>query len=236
MPVLDHIVDAAPRDLLKRTTIFILLVFCCLTQFGETVSGLREGYSVFWLSILYVAGRYIAKYDVLRNLSIKKSIYGYLICCAIMLICKIAIYCITSSLFGYPVGFGLLITYTAPTTVLSAIFLLSAFSKLSISNRLSKAIAFVAPTCFGIYIVHCHPYLLQIMTGRFAWISTLPFYLAVPALAVCGAAVFLISMVIDRLRMSLFRVCHIDKLSLHIEQVCGRVVNWISHLLHCHVD
>ena len=122
MPILNSIVENVPRNTLKTVAVFVFIVFCGWTQIYTDIAHLGRGYSVLWLAILYVFGAYLAKYDVLKNLSAAKSVLGYLICVAVTMLSRFAM----GSVF--PKRINLLVSYTSPTIVLCAVFLFNIFT------------------------------------------------------------------------------------------------------------
>lgn len=221
MPILNYVVENVPRNTLKVTAVFVFIIFCCWTQVHTKVSGLNAGYSFLWLAILYVIGGYISKYKPFENLSIFKNFLGYFVCVLVTILSRISL----GSLFGK--GFSLLISYTSPTVVLASIFLLNGFSKLKFSSKWEKIISLLAPLAFGIYLVHCQPFVFGKMSDAFVWISTKPVYLLIPLVLGVSFLIFAVCAFIDWIRSILFNACKIKKFSFWLEENFKKVFKFL---------
>ena len=109
---------------------------------------------------------------------------------------------------------GLLCRYISPNILLAAVALLAACLKLQAKPALRKVLAAAAPLSFGVYLIHQHPVVLRvILTDRYAFLADRHFSLillgalAGAALTFCGCAA------LDWLRLKLFALLRIGKLS-----------------------
>lgn len=231
MPILNYIVQNAPREILKKLAIFIIIVFCVCNLLISKVSGIMGGYSFLWLAILYVAGGYFAKYKTFEKWSVSKSFIGYFVCIAITVVSKVVLYILSEKVLGEAQYFNILINYNSPTIVLAAVFLLGAFSKMNIGEGLSKIISFASPLTFGIYLIHCHPYMYESLDKKFVWVVNEPIYLGV-LYALGGAlAIFLICLILDWIRSLLFKLLKIKEFAAWIEKIIGAIIGWICKIL-----
>lgn len=232
MPILNYAVHKLERRVLKKVAIFILIVFCGFNLVMEAVSGIDGGYSFLWLAILYVLGAYFAKYDVLKKISALKSLMGYFVCIIVTIVAKLIFYFITRSIFGMPKYFDILINYNSPTIVLASVFLVSLFSNLKMNKGTTKAIASIAPLSFGVYLIHCHPYLFGLMDGAFVWIAKKTIWLGCMYVFVIALCIFIACLIVDWIRSLIFRLCRIKRFAGWIEKVIGVVIGWFCKLLH----
>ena len=196
-----------------------------------SVANLSKGYSVFWLAILYVVGGCIAKYNLFEKLSFGKCILGYFICVGLTVLSRIVIGVVTSRVFGSYRRMELLVSYTSPTIVFSAVFLVVAFAKLNLGVRKTRIVSFLSPMSFGVYLIHCHPLVFGLMTDKFSFIAFSPFYLAIVFTLVSAMIIFLLCVIIDWLRIQLFKVLKIKKLVLYIEKIMGKIFRFILNKL-----
>ena len=231
MPILNSIVENVARNTLKIVAVFIFIVFCGWTQIYTDVIHLGRGYSVLWLAIMYVFGAYMAKYDILKNLSVANSVLGYLICVAVSVLSRFAM----GSIF--PKRINLLVSYTSPTIVLCAIFLINIFAKMRIGKKSAKTIAVFAPLSFGVYLIHCHPVIMnKLIDGSFSWVANAPLYLAFPLVVGIALAIFASCLIIDKARLVLFNICQVKSLSIWIERFVGKMFSKILKILHCSLE
>ena len=226
MPILNEIVNKVSRKTLKIAGAFIFLVFICWTQISSEVACLNKGYSVLWLAILYVVGAYIAKYDPFEKWSAKKCFLAYLLFVLLTIASRIGIGLITAELLGSASWYNVFVEYTSPTIVLSSIFLVCGFSKLQIGIKLSKVISFLVPMSFGVYLIHCHPFVYAEMGGLFSWVAKQNAILAVIEAIGIALAIFIVCLFIDWLRLLLFKAVRARKISEWIEKTIAKLIKW----------
>lgn len=226
MPILNSIIENVSNKILQRCAIFVFLVFCCVTQLTTNVAGLDGGYSVLWLAILYLLGAYMAKYKTLSETKLWKDFLGFVVCVVATIISRIVIGHLKVS------KINLLVSYTSPTVVLSAVFLVSMFSKIKTRALSIKVISFLSPMAFGVYIIHCHPYLFGYMTNAFIWIANLPLYYALFVVLLVALVIFIVCLIIDYIRCLLFKLCRVNKLSNSIERFFIKITTRILRLFN----
>ena len=96
-----------------------------------------------------------------------------------------------------------------------------AFSKMQIRGGLRKLIAFAAPGAFAVYILNCHRIIwAYMMTDKFAVLAQRPVYTLVFWVAVFSCAFVVISILIDRVRIFLFKVFRVREI---VELAVGTV-------------
>ncbi len=171
------------------------------------VFGLANGYSVVWLAVLYLTGAYISKYKILENIPKWFSVIIYIVAINI-----------TFTVYMFGKGGGALVSYISPTIFISALALLLLFKNLKL--RWAKpVIKFLAPTTFGVYLIHENPYMRnQFITGKTATLANNnP---AVTILIILGSMILIYTVcsLIDYLRHLLFKVLKIRERLLAIEE------------------
>ena len=97
MPILDKIIDAVDRKALKTVALFCFAVFCCFPDAYSQVTGLRYGYSVLWLALLYLLGAYFKKYGLLPKWRSRHCFLGFVICTVITSVSRSVILCCPSA-------------------------------------------------------------------------------------------------------------------------------------------
>lgn len=219
MPILNEIVNKLSRNILRIAGAFVFFVFVCWTQISDVVSALKNGYSVLWLAILYVLGAYMAKYRLFEKWSIKKCIFGYFAFSAMTVLSRFCIYGATKIIFGEAKSVSLLISYTSPTVLLASICLVCACTKLNVGTRSAKVISFLSPMAFGVYLIHCHPYLYNMLKNAFSWVVSIPIVLGVLAVIGFALMIFIACLFADWLRLLFFNLINIKSLSQWIEKI-----------------
>ena len=219
MPLLNAIIENVPRKILCACGWLVLIVFCCSGIWSSHVAHLGSGYSVLWLSILYAVGAYMNKYDTLKNISISYSLLGYFMCIFATVLSRSIIGTYDSS------RINLFVSYISPTIVMSAVFLLSAFSKMKFGKKSTVAISYISPLSFGVYLIHCHPYIFNMIRGHFAWIADKPMYYALFIVVGVAMAIFVGCLIIEMLRYWLFKVCKIKEFCVWLENSIAKIVS-----------
>lgn len=214
MPILNEIVKSVEKRILRNCCIF---VFCFFAMVSSKVGNLNGGYSVFWLMLLYVLGGYLAKYEVLKTASVKKCFLGYFACVIITILSRIVIGNVDIKCINA------LVAYTSPTIVLSAVFLIVAFSKIKMNKKVVAIVSFVSPLTFSVYLIHCHPYISGKIANAFVWIAHEPIYYAPLIVLLVALAIFIACVVLDFIRINVFKVCKTKKLALLIEKFFEKV-------------
>lgn len=228
MPILNLIIENAPRKVLKTSAVFIIIVFCCIGRLSTKVANLNGGYSVLWLAVLYLLGAYIKKYELLSKLSPLKCLIGFFSCVVLTSISRIVLFNISRIVFGEGGrGTNLLVAYTSPTILLSAIFLVCLFIKIKVGNKAKNIIAFLSPMAFGVYLIHCHPVIYLSFENAFSWVALEPIYFGLFIAIGIAFIIFVLCLFFDWVRLLLFKVCKVKKFSSWIENLFRKMFSKI---------
>ncbi len=180
----------------------IVLPYAMLWTVGCCRGGL--GHNALWLLIMYIAGAYARLHPV--NIPRKWLILGYAIGTGMTLTC-------------YLWRFAPFANYFFPPIVLSSICMFLLFARMEIRNSLLiRLIALLAPFSFGVYLVHCHPWVYGNLMPKyyailfensgyswcFFWFSCIILYLS------CS--------LVDAVRACLFRLCRVNALADSMER------------------
>lgn len=223
MPILDRIIDM-PKPFLKRAALVVIFVFCGITQIIDKVSSLSDGYSFLWLAVLYVVGGYFAKYNPWSKLSFGMNVLGYLSCVSVTLASKILIGSMTNS--GYS---KILISYTSPTILFAALFLLNSFAHLKINEKYRKTVLLFSSASFGVYLIHCQPFVFdKILADLFGNVVNYNVISAVLAIIGITLAIYLLCTAIDYARKYVFKFLGIEKLIEIVSKISTRLFNAIE--------
>lgn len=196
-PLLDKGLRFISDKQLGQLVVGIFLVFSLVPAlFNNKVLeySLSKGFGMTWLIILYILGAY------LRRLDLEKIKTGFLL----------ALYLFSSLItFLGMNGIGeIWFWYPSPSLVLAslAIFILFAKWKISGQGRLGALIAFLAPASFGVYLIHLHPLIEKhLLVDQFISLLHLEEWLLPLALFCLSFVIYLVSSLIERIRLWLFR-------------------------------
>ncbi len=214
MPYLDKLIDALNREEAKRMLLTMFIVFSVLqTLFQQQFALTANGYSFLWLSVLYLVGAYIRKYDVGNNEIPWRFLVGYCLSVCFIWIAKMAVehfrFLITHE-FSESLYFT---TYTSPFVIICAICLLLAFKKMSFMKVGAKWIAFFAPVTFDIYLLHEEPLIRkEFLIGSFTGFLEFSPVIILLAVIVTAFGIWFIGALIGRLRALIFKGLQVYKL------------------------
>ncbi len=232
MPLLNFILDKAPRKLLQTMAIPAIILFGLVGLLRDTYNSINEGYSVLWLAIMYLCGGYIAKYNSFSKLSTKKSLLGYFICIILAFLSRIVLALITSKALGYYYRINFFIEYQSPLMVAAAVFLFNAFRQLKVKDKGKTVIRIFAPTAFGVYLIHENPIIRAlIITDKFISYLSEPIYIMIGLIILTVLIIYLGSILIDFIRIQLFKLLRIKEFSNWIEKLFQKIFLWFLKLL-----
>lgn len=240
IPLLNYLVCHMPRAQLRAALASLLLVFSVLpTVMRHDRFCLSNGYSVWWLAILYLLGGYLKRYNALKRfrgsrallLYVGFSLLSYLLRMGADFLARhVAAYAwIGERFFGAQ---AIWLNYLSPTVLAAAIFLVLFFADLPLPARLVAVVRRVSPLAFGVYLIHNHPLVGDYwMDGRFADLAALPGPLLVLAVVAVALAIYLACTLLDGLRAGLFRLLRLRDLANWLEQqiraAWGRVLAFL---------
>jgi len=213
IPFMNALIHALDKGRFRLLTITLLIVFSLLpTLTPVDVFRLYGGYSLIWLAVMYFIGAYIKIYGAGREHS--KAVY---------FICYlVSIFCVWfSKLILTYLGFNgnVLIDYTSPFIVLSAVSLLLFFTRLNIRGKIPRAlINALAPASFSVYLIHAHPFTWEwVMRLRFAYFLSYGTFAFTALVIASAAAIFLACSLFDYLRIGIFKIIKLNSVVGKIE-------------------
>ena len=208
-PMLNAFIEKSDKLTLKR---FLLLFFIVQTiaSIFTNVGFYKAGYDPLSFIGLYLLARYFRLYKE----NIGKYLYLLIfVLCALMN----TLAHFVPQFFG--ISNGLMVSlgsmYTSPLNIIGALSLLLFFTKLDFK---SKAVNYIATSCFAVYLLHMHfcvsDYYLNTAKELYEKYSGITYFTFIIALFV---AVFIISIAIDRVRIVCFNYLW-NKIERRIQQ------------------
>lgn len=229
VPFLNAAIHAMTR---KQYAVFLATFFIVYIALQNLVYW-REFTSVnssnpLFFAFLYMAAAYIRLYPPRRK---HHWLLLYTLTCTFVVIWKLAITQITTSIFGNAIGTSAFSAYNSITMVLASVFLFCFFEGLSVpGNRVQLAASTVSSLTFGVYLIHDNPearsFIWQglLRPDRFAQSPML-----VPVLFGMAILVFSGSAVLELVRQKLFSVLSIDKLVAAWSEKTTHCIWWITN-------
>lgn len=176
IPAFNFLVNKMPKRQMLVLAGSVVVIFSLLpTVFQAQVLPIFPGdlfftyggYSPLWLALLYMLGACIRKYDLFAKITCPKALAVYMACVLATWGEKMAVEWGWSHFGGGYRASGILVSYTSPTILLSAVALLALFVKLPVPLWAEKPIARLSPLSFSVYLIHVHPLVwLHFMTNR----------------------------------------------------------------------
>lgn len=229
MPLLNTILEKMSKKELTLFLGFIFIAFSCAATVRDTVASLNSGYSFLWLMVLYLIGGYISKHKIGERLTSVK--------CFLLAFAFIALtICTRIILLRFSIR-NILVSYTSPTVLLTAVFFLMGFSRLKVSRVAEKIIKIAAPAAFGVYLIHEHPIVkLFFIEDAFSCFGNFPIYLTILLVLGTALAIFTLCIVIELARRSLFKVLKIKNWAVVLESSFKKIAAFVCKLLHINLE
>ena len=230
-PILDVFISRSNKDTLKKIFITFIIAF----SFFDIIANrflLNFGYSAFWLIILYIIGAIISKCEIGKNIKNWHIIIG--VCCFILLTCIGKFYgpgniTFLQTNYNIAISGAMFIDYTSPTILCVAILLVIGFSRMKFSDFLKKIIKFFSISSFAVYLINTHYIVYNYYTyNKFSFLvndNIFKIYLIIISFSILFV---IISILIDKIRIIIFKVLKIDKLSEMLYTKMIKIVHFIS--------
>lgn len=166
---------------------------------------LENGYNPFWFLTVFVTASYIRRFVPIRKNRRILYLGLYFLFSAVTVVSFFVVYAVFKRTGRFEVFIKILLEYNSPTIIVSSVSLFLFFRTIDIKEGfLSKAILFVSPLTFGIYLLH-EQYLLRELWTTFWKVDqyfTTPFFIV--HLIGCVLSVFIIGAVVEGIRRLLF--------------------------------
>ena len=202
MPYINRLTSSLQK---RNFRILLVILFIMLSVF-DTVSPVKyfyvgDGYSPVWLIFCYLAGSYVKLYseDFCK--------FSSLLCIFLSLVSSGIAFSVWF-IFKEPAYFH----YNSPFTVISAMLMLTGFSKINPQNKaISKIFGSLSASAFSVYVIHAHIYIMDyLLTGSLTrYISANPFICFGATFALI-LGIYLAGFVADTLKQLIFRITKLD--------------------------
>ena len=193
--------------LLAAVVLVVSVLIPAFSLFISDWTGLRQGFSPWWLMILYLIGGYVRRYGMFNRVKTYVLSLKFLISVLLTLMLKAIFKWATDRFLGEAIDDSQFISYLSITVLASAVFLLLIFERLNFkSKRIIKMISFLSPLAFSVYLIHDSTLIReQFITDKFTWIADLPLYQMIFVLFAVVAGIYIVCSAIDLIREYLFR-------------------------------
>ena len=216
--MMNKFAEAADKKSFTAVIAVILLLTTGSFIIGKDGFQFSEGYSPIWLMVMYLVGAYMKKFGVGAKMKWYSALLFYIISVGCNFALNIFLKDPMKKIFTD--GTVNYLTYISPFVVLPAIFLFIFFSKLKFGKKTEKFINYITPAALGVYLIHTHPLVFNKLMKDIA----MPLVNHGTAAMIFGSiamalAVFIICIVIDLLRIQLFKLIRINALCKKLDEV-----------------
>lgn len=219
IPVLNSAIKSFTKDQAKVFLVVSTLFLPVLTTFLRVDPfSLQNGYSVIWIAYLYLIGAIIRKFRFDQMFFVRRSTLIYLLCIGIVLGSKISIALLTNHVLGEVRFDMMLVKYVSPPMLMAAVALFLAFVNLDIGTRVCKLIKYFSPAAFGVYLIHCQPYIFTYCAGRFAFLAERSPLAMTFGVFCISALIYIPCIAIDLVRIYIFQKLKIKERLVKFEQ------------------
>lgn len=228
-----HLMNSSKRqDIVLMSTCILLFSFSSLLK-GDDVFSVSLGYSPLWLTVMYMLGAMIKKYNILEKIKTRYAVLAYILC---VLLCMGSMVIINFIFSRFNLGLEgdyskILLQYTAPTVIIIALSLFVIFSKIKVSPKgfLARILPTVSALSFSVYLIHMHPMIkFNVLTLIKKFIFDVPVLTVIPIVIALSLAIFAVCIGIDYLRSLLFKVLKIDTLGTKAERLGTKIIDKLA--------
>ena len=224
MPVLNAGIRKCSEEYLSKLFVLMILVFSVYNTFVKRFH-FNNGYSFLWITLLYILGAIMKKCKIGENIKGYQSILIIILCAVITWAWRL--YGITAELTSeIEITKSMLVNYTSPMVLISAIFHIILFSKMKFKNISQKIISFMGAGAFSVYILNCQICVWKyIMKDRFKYLGqSNPMTIVIHTLAF-SAAFVICAILIDSVRRWLFKGFRANVVADLIAAIVDKVVS-----------
>lgn len=213
-PLLNVIIHHADKK--QLLIFFIVFTFCsCLSLLKDPFS-FKSGYSVIWFIFLYLLGGLIKKHNIANLFS--KTTWFLIVLSALILTWTSKIVFAHVDIPIVRDHSNLFLSNTSPSVVVMACGWLCLFSRVSCKTSMYPIINFFSVSAFSVYLIHDNNHVRKMLISKVSdVISGYPIIIMILFITGIVFSIFISCILIDKLRILLFRLARIHKISEHIE-------------------
>lgn len=226
IPLMNVAIDKVRKEHMLMFAIALSVVYLIIpTVTMRDPYGLKGGYSVIWLCILYLIGGWIKKYGIDQKIRRRYAILLFGLSTLLVLLSKIVLEVLTFKIWGAAKYGGMFVSYTSPMILLNGVALLCVFAQTDFKTKIGKnMVHLLSPAALGVYLIHVHPlvweYGIKGVSAAFA--EDTPICLAISVLGL-ALAIYLVCSVVDLLRLKLFTLLRVQNRLKIIDERLNRI-------------
>ena len=210
MPILNLAVQQLSR---RRLEVLLVSLYLFIGVFNSVYSAyygtdtidINRGYSAWWMMALYLTGGYIRRFDVLGRVKKSRFLIVYCATVAVSAVLKLLTQSLSMQLEGALKHNTLFYQYTSLNICICAVSLLLFFRGLNVRAGVCRAVAFLTPMTFGVYLIHDHPLIRSYVIKRYlGFMQKMNAPLMILCVLLTAVGIYVVCSGIDFLRVKLF--------------------------------
>lgn len=151
-PFINPMIEQLSKKSFQRLLVVLFILSCYFGWFWQTSIN-TDGFGLMQFITMYAVGYYIRRFDVAQKLRTIAWGGGFLI--SVILQTLLVYYLLRVSGRTFP-PVPSIFAYNSPFVMIASVACLCMFLNMKIQ---SKAINFIAMSTFGVYLIHCNPYI-----------------------------------------------------------------------------
>ncbi len=235
IPVLNAAVSRIDLKYLTYALLSILFVTSVIMTIVPYTDYVTRGYSAMWLAIMYLAGAYIKKYDLIHKIRASSALMVFSIFALLE-----GVYAYMSYMMGYDMKdyYYKFSSYNCVFVVGASLSLFIALARIRIkSDAAGKILSKLSSVSFTVYLVHTAPIIFEkCITGRFGFIGNYGFFRALAALAGIVLLIYSVGTVLGLVQDLLFRILHLPNLFRFIENKINMCYDFLYRKLFSRIE
>lgn len=224
-PFLNQLIKAMERRMHLFCCLTLIAIFCvwsnlCYSVFGNDLTELSYGYSVYWFCVLYILAAYFRKYVPICIEKQSWMLWGYVLLVFLTAMSRILFAQLPESLIGHLLRRGVFSYRHSILLLPASLCIFQFFRDVGISGKGRKLVSDVYPLIFAVYLIHCNDFmndhlwsLLKVdQCGNSPW-------MVIYSLA-CSFFIFVVCCGIEWVRKKIFGLLRVDVL---VGSLCDRI-------------
>lgn len=223
-PFINAGVKCINNNLLKASLVIMFILYSVTAVFMDDIFWLHKGYTPLWLLLMYAAGAILKKTKIVDDLK-----WGWIALISIICILSPMIWAyqgISISAVGgnKELNWDFLYDYISPFLVILAIMHIAAFQRIHVAGCIRRSIVFITPSVYAVYLINASPQFYDmVLDGATVFLSERNPVIMISEFILINVLFVAIAILLDKIRIILFKVCRLSKLCLLIDDAFATI-------------
>ena len=230
------IINKSELKIIVLSLIGIFIIWRDFIRFKKDPFLFSSGYSVLGLLMFYIIGAYLGKYIIIKNTNLFFHIIYLIIYISSSYLCyylsfyngikaKLIIIIKLKQLFSLRIN--------SIAMIIQGISLTLIFSRIKYNKYLSKIFIFLGPLTLGVYLIHCHHYIINFEFPKLFknYNINKPLKTIINLIFLKGIIIYIKCLIIDYFRNLIFKFFKIRQICILSEKIIKNILNKINILI-----